>query len=125
MKSLLVILVNRLSILVMYPLILLTIGIFMHLYSLVMIIIGKDEAVIWSIWVHIFMLIFNISIAIGIIYMKKITYILFPIGLILMIGTWIIDAITRRDINLSTTLAIILCTIAIPVMVILYKKVKS
>ena len=125
MKSLLVILVNRLSILVMYPLILLTIGIFMHLYSLVMIIIGKDEAVIWSIWVHIFMLIFNFSIAIGIIYMKKITYIIFPIGLILMIGTWIIDAITRRDINLSTTLAIILCAIAIPVMVLLYKKVKS
>ena len=125
MKSLLVILVNRLSILVMYPLILLTIGIFMHLYSLVMIIIGKDEAVIWSIWVHIFMLIFNFSIAIGIIYMKKLTYIIFPIGLILMIGTWIIDAITRRAINLSTTLAIILCTIAIPVMVILYKKVKS
>ena len=125
MKSLLVILVKRLSILVLYPLILLTIGIFMHLYSLVMIIIGKDEAVIWSIWVHIFMLIFNISIAIGIIYMKKITYIIFPIGLILMIGTWIIDAITRRDINLSTTLAIILCAITIPVMVLLYKKVKS
>jgi hypothetical protein len=119
-----ILLFKEMSFLIAYPIILLLIGVSIHLYNILLIIAGKTDPAIWEAWVHVFMLSFNITILAGIIYCKRGFYLIFIIGLCLMIFTWITNSIIIKYINISTLLGIISCIIGIPVMIFLYRKLK-
>jgi hypothetical protein len=114
-------LVEELSLLVLYPLALLTIGILIHVYGLLQMAAGSEPFDVGTVWVHAFMLLFNGLVLIGLITMKKAAYRVLIAGLVLMAATWTVDAVLRREINLSTLLGIVLCTIAVPVTAVLYR----
>lgn len=124
-KQAMIRLVNRVSIFVIYPIFLLIIGILIHTYNLISMVLGQTEWTIWALWVHFFMFFFDLFILIGIIRMKRMIYLIFIFALLLMTTAWIIDSIMRKNINLSTLLGIVFCSMAVPVMMYLFRKLKS
>lgn len=118
-------LIEELSPLVLYPLALMTIGILIHVYGLLQMAAGSEPFDVRTAWVHAFMLLFNGLVLIGLIFMKKAAYLVLIAGLVLMAATWTVDAILRREINLSTLLGIVLCAVAVPVTAVLYRKLSK
>jgi hypothetical protein len=100
----------------------LAVGILIHVHGLVRIAAGSEAFTVWAFWIHVFMLAFNIVVLVGLVLRKKAAYAVFIAGLAMMAATWAIDALLRREINLSTLMGIVCCSIAVPVTAMLYRK---
>jgi hypothetical protein len=109
-------LINRLTVLVMIPVV---------LYNLYLLAAGRipSSAGLW--WVNGFMLVFDVVVLAGLIRMQKTAYLLSIAGFLLMAATWIVNSVMLRAINLSTAVGIGACLLGLPILLCAYRELRN
>ncbi len=118
-------LIDRLTILILVPIVFFTAGIVIHVYTLYLLAAGLLSPSPWLWWVNGFMLVFNVIMLFGLIRMQKTAYLLSAAGFLLLAVTWTANAIMLRVINLSTAAGIGACLMSLPILLRAYRKLRN
>jgi hypothetical protein len=105
-----------------YPILLFILGIAIHVRSVVLILLGQEEASVWAWWVHSSMLIFNTLMLIGLIFRRRSAYLISACGLAALIVFQGMNAIITNQISILTICGWILCLLAVPMLIHSYRK---
>lgn len=118
-------LIDRLGILVLFPVALLLGGLVIHLYTIFLLVAGRLPSSLWVWWVNIFMLVFDAIVFVGLLRLKKTAYLFAITGFFLLGATWITNSILERAINLSTAVGIVAGALGMPILVCAYWKLRN
>lgn len=105
------------AILFYYPILLFLVGILIHVYNFFLISTGKMTLNTWNLWVQCSMLVYNITMLVGLLKRKKWAYTLSVVGLI---GLTIFQgyfAFFSGIITAETIVSWVLCLLALPALI--------
>jgi len=118
-------LIDRLGILILFPIVLFAGGIVIHLYNIFLLAAGRIPSSFWVWWVNLSMLAIDTALLVGLIRLRRTAYLLAAAGFLILALMWAVNSIMMGAINFSTAAGIAGCLLGLPILICAFWKLRN